>query len=220
MRFGSVHLCRSRVAPPWVPSREGFPLADTGPPPARESPMGEARHTFCRICETLCGPEVTVEDNRILEIRPDSQHLATRGFGCVKGLEQHRLYGSPDRLRIPLERGGTGAGRPGSEWHRISWDGALAGIGEKVRILVDVAPAGARAIGPEGSPRGGRATSPRRSPSPPRSHRFGAGESWPRASESPSRSRPRRSRAPAPRQTAGVRWPHRWPRGSRSRPPS
>jgi anaerobic selenocysteine-containing dehydrogenase len=24
-------------------------------------------HTFCRICESLCGLEVTVQDNKILE---------------------------------------------------------------------------------------------------------------------------------------------------------
>jgi anaerobic selenocysteine-containing dehydrogenase len=97
--------------------------------------MSEPRHTFCRICETLCGLEVTVEGNRISKIRPDDQHIATRGFGCVKGLKQDRLYGSPDRLRFPLRRTAVGAGEPGSQWHRISWDRALAEIGEKLRRL-------------------------------------------------------------------------------------
>jgi formate dehydrogenase len=88
----------------------------------------QTRHTFCRICESLCGLEVTLEGGEIVRIRPDEQHVATRGFACVKGLKQHRLYGSPDRLRTPLAR-------VGGEWHRISWDRALAEIGEKVSGL-------------------------------------------------------------------------------------
>ena len=65
----------------------------------------EIRHTFCRICEALCGLEVTVEQGRVAEIRPDTEHVATRGFGCVKGLKQHKLLDSPDRLRYPIVDG-------------------------------------------------------------------------------------------------------------------
>ena len=36
---------------------------------------GEVHHTICRICESLCGLEVTVADGRITRIR---RHL---GFG-------------------------------------------------------------------------------------------------------------------------------------------
>ena len=85
-------------------------------------------HTFCRICEALCGLEVTTENGRVTDIRPDAEHVATRGFACVKGLKQHRMYASPDRLRYPLRR-------RGDRFERVSWDEALAGIGEKVRSL-------------------------------------------------------------------------------------
>ena len=37
-------------------------------------------HTFCRICEALCGLEVTTEDGRITAIRPDTAHVSTDGF--------------------------------------------------------------------------------------------------------------------------------------------
>ena len=66
--------------------------------------MSETRHTFCRICESLCGLEVTREDGRVSRVRPDDGHVATDGFGCVKGLKQHRLYASPDRLLRPRRR--------------------------------------------------------------------------------------------------------------------
>jgi formate dehydrogenase len=88
----------------------------------------ETVHTFCRICESLCGLEVDVEDGRVLEIRPDAQHVATDGFACVKGLKQHELFDSPDRVQAPLKR-------IGASFHRISWQQALSEIGAKVRQL-------------------------------------------------------------------------------------
>lgn len=85
-------------------------------------------HTFCRICEALCGLEVDVEDNRVVDIRPDAAHVATDGFGCMKGLKQHKLFASPDRVTRPLKR-------VGRDWQPISWAQALAEIGAKVRQL-------------------------------------------------------------------------------------
>jgi formate dehydrogenase len=64
----------------------------------------------------------------VVRIRADEQHVATRGFSCPKGLRQHELYGSPDRLRHPQKR-------VGDRWERIGWDQALAEIGAKVRQL-------------------------------------------------------------------------------------
>ena len=90
--------------------------------------MPETHHTFCRICEALCGLEVTVENNKVLQIRPDEHHVATQGVGCMKGLKQHRFYDSPDRVRHPMKR-------VGQDWQRVSWEQALTEIGDKVRRL-------------------------------------------------------------------------------------
>ena len=94
-----------------------------------QSQEQEKKYTFCRICESLCGLEVTVEGNKVVKIRPDQKHVATRGFGCPKGLKQHHLFSSPDRLKYPLHR-------VGKEWQRVSWDAAYKGIGEKVRQIL------------------------------------------------------------------------------------
>lgn len=91
--------------------------------------MAETVTTFCRICESLCGLEVTVEDGEITRIRPDDAHVATAGFACIKGVKQHRLYASPDRLRFPMRR-------TGETWDRVSWETAEGEIGEKVRAIV------------------------------------------------------------------------------------
>ena len=89
----------------------------------------ETKTTFCRICEALCGLEVDVADGRVVDIRPDPAHVATGGFGCPKGLKQHRILGSPDRLRTPMKR-------EGSSWREATWEEALADIGSRVKHLV------------------------------------------------------------------------------------
>lgn len=96
--------------------------------PHRAPDALRTQHTFCRICESLCGLEVDVRGNRVEAIRPDPEHVATRGFGCPKGLKQHHLFDSPDRLKWPMKRNGT-------RWERVSWEQALSEIGEKVRRI-------------------------------------------------------------------------------------
>ena len=86
-------------------------------------------YTFCRICESLCGLKVTTENGKVTDIAPDDQHVATGGFSCVKGLRQHEMYQSPDRLKHPLKR------MPDGSYEKISWDKALSEIGAKVRQL-------------------------------------------------------------------------------------
>lgn len=90
--------------------------------------MRETKHTFCRICEASCGLEVDVEAGRVVDIRPDRAHVATRGYACIKGLHQHEMYDSPDRLEYPMKR-------IGSRWEKTSWEQALAEIGGKVAEL-------------------------------------------------------------------------------------
>jgi len=78
-------------------------------------------HTFCRICESLCGLEVTTNGDKVIDIKPDKEHVATMGFACPKGLKQHKLFDSPDRLRYPMKKEEGG-------WVRISWEQALKAI--------------------------------------------------------------------------------------------
>ena len=92
--------------------------------------MAETVQTFCRICEALCGLEVKVEGDRVVDIKPDDAHVATGGYGCLKGLKQHKMYDTPDRLLHPLQR-------IDGELRRVGWDDALSSIGSKVRQLID-----------------------------------------------------------------------------------
>jgi len=84
--------------------------------------------TFCRICESLCGLEVEVTNNQVTGVKPDPKHIATQGFACPKGLKQHLLYGTPDRLTTPQKKTENG-------WQSVSWDSALGDIGGKLAQL-------------------------------------------------------------------------------------
>ncbi len=95
---------------------------------SRHKPI-ETHTTFCRICEALCGLEVDVRGGQVAAIRPDGAHVVTGGFACLKGLNQHHMYASPDRLQYPLER-------RGDRFVRVSWEEALDGIGKKLRSIV------------------------------------------------------------------------------------
>ncbi|MEW5810555.1 MAG: hypothetical protein AB1925_13970 [Actinomycetota bacterium] len=46
----------------------------------------EQRVTYCRICEALCGVVATVEDGRLIELRPDDDNPLSRGRVCPKGI--------------------------------------------------------------------------------------------------------------------------------------
>jgi anaerobic selenocysteine-containing dehydrogenase len=84
--------------------------------------------TFCRICEAGCGLLADVENGRVAKLRPDPDHVVSRGYACVKGIRYTEVHASPDRLTTPLKR-------VGSELQPISWEQALAEIGAKVRAL-------------------------------------------------------------------------------------
>lgn len=90
--------------------------------------MTTTKRTFCSLCESFCGLEVDVENNKIVDIRPDNEHIVSRGYVCVKGTRFDSVQHSPDRITQPQKR-------VGSEWQLISWEQALSEIADKIRQL-------------------------------------------------------------------------------------
>jgi anaerobic selenocysteine-containing dehydrogenase len=98
----------------------------------------EHKSTFCRICEPLCGMVATVEDGRLIALRPDKDHPLSAGFACQKGIAFTEVVNDPDRVTTPLRR--TAAG-----FEPVSWDEAMADIAQR---LADIHRRhGSRAIG-------------------------------------------------------------------------
>lgn len=88
--------------------------------------MREDKPTYCRICEPLCGMIATVEDDKLIALRPDKEHPLSKGFACPKGIAFTEIVNDPDRVRHPLRR------RPDGGFDQISWDTALGEIGERL----------------------------------------------------------------------------------------
>ena len=80
----------------------------------------------CNLCEASCGLQITVENNRILDIRGDVKDPMSQGYVCPKGIALADLHEDPDRLRQPLRK------RSDGEWEPIEWDEAFDLVAERL----------------------------------------------------------------------------------------
>lgn len=90
----------------------------------------EQRPTFCRICEPLCGMIATVEDGRLIALRPDKEHPLSRGFACQKGIAFTEVNNDPDRITVPLRR------RADGEFEEVGWAEALDDIAARLTTIL------------------------------------------------------------------------------------
>ena len=65
---------------------------------------GTKSHYICPNCEAICGLELTVEDNKVIDIRGNKDDLMSLGHVCPKGVALMELNDDPDRLRTPMVR--------------------------------------------------------------------------------------------------------------------
>ena len=91
--------------------------------------MIEHKPTFCRICEPLCGMIATVEDGRLVALRPDKEHPLSSGFACQKGIAFTEVHNDPDRVTTPLRRGPNG-------FEPVSWDEAMTDIAGRLSAIL------------------------------------------------------------------------------------
>ena len=90
--------------------------------------MSEETHLrTCHLCESMCGLEVTTEDDRVLRIRPDREDVWSQGYICPKGTMLGELHHDPDRLRAPVVKGEDG------EFREVSWEEAFRVAAEKIQ---------------------------------------------------------------------------------------
>ena len=88
----------------------------------------QRKKTFCRICEAQCGLIVKTQDNRVIDIEPNKDHVASKGYACIKGLKMGDFVHSPDRLEQPLKK-------VDGQFIPIPWQQALTEIGDKLKAI-------------------------------------------------------------------------------------
>lgn len=98
----------------------------------------EQHYRACNLCEAACGLQITVEANRIVQIRGDEADPISRGYLCPKAVALQDLHVDPDRLRVPVHRAARlpGTGSPGTapqaDWHQIDWESAIDEVAERL----------------------------------------------------------------------------------------
>ncbi|WP_250282317.1 molybdopterin-dependent oxidoreductase [Frankia sp. CiP1_Cm_nod2] len=88
------------------------------------------KRIWCGVCEASCGLIATVQDGKILTLRPDKDHPQSRGFACTKGINFPDVLNDPDRLRDPVKRNADGT------FTTVSWNEALDDIGVRLRSVI------------------------------------------------------------------------------------
>jgi anaerobic selenocysteine-containing dehydrogenase len=89
------------------------------------TPERRTVRTMCPMnCHpTFCGQQVTLEGDRVVEIRGDKDNPDSQGFLCVRGQASREIIGNPRRLLHPLVRDART-----EAFRRANWDEALARI--------------------------------------------------------------------------------------------
>jgi formate dehydrogenase len=91
----------------------------------------EEKVSFCRICEPLCGMVATVDDGKVVKLRPDPDNPLSRGYACPKGIAMAEVQNDPDRVLHPLRRA------PSGEFEPVGWEEALDDIGRRLKRVLD-----------------------------------------------------------------------------------
>ena len=84
---------------------------------------------ICPNCEAICGLKLTIEENKVVGIKGNSEDLMTLGHVCPKGVALMELADDPDLLRTPMVR-------TNGKLVPASWDEAFAVINEKLSDII------------------------------------------------------------------------------------
>jgi len=86
--------------------------------------------SFCRVCTSVCGILVDVEDDRVVRVRGDQEHPLSHGYTCAKGRALPQMHHHAARLERPMQR-------VDGELRPTTWDACLDDLGDCVRAIVE-----------------------------------------------------------------------------------
>ena len=103
--------------------------------------MSEWKKTWCNLCAVTCGLELEVENNKIINVRPDASSPRSNGYCCRKGRTAKYFVEHGDRVLYPRKK-------VGDHYERISWEQAYREIAEKANTILKLhGPRSAAVIG-------------------------------------------------------------------------
>ncbi|WP_206068528.1 molybdopterin-dependent oxidoreductase [Nonomuraea composti] len=76
------------------------------------------RAAACNLCEAMCGLNITLRGDEIVDIRGADDDPFSKGHICPKAVALQDIHDDPDRLRLPVRRTSSG-------WQQIDWDEAF-----------------------------------------------------------------------------------------------
>ena len=82
----------------------------------------------CTLCEAMCGLRLTLEDERVVDLRGDPLDPGSQGHICPKAWALVDLQDDPDRIARPLRR-------KGRDFEQVPWDEALDEAAERLDAL-------------------------------------------------------------------------------------
>jgi cysteine desulfurase NifS len=96
---------------------------------AATDPRLSEKDGLCGICPAGCWVTVTLQDGKMMAVRPQDHPL---GMICTNGVHSAEIVHDPDRLQHPMRRVGP---KGTHEFERISWDEAFEIIVERLQAL-------------------------------------------------------------------------------------
>ena len=110
-----------------LPLRAGRVRAQTTP---EDAPDRVHRKTICQFCSVGCSLWAEVENGVWVGQEPAFESPINQGTHCAKGAAMREISIGERRLKYPMKK-------VGGEWERISWDQAIAEIGQKLLAIRD-----------------------------------------------------------------------------------
>ncbi len=95
--------------------------------------------TTCGYCSVGCGIEVGVRDGKAVASRAHAAHPVNRGKLCPKGLSEHYILDTENRLKYPLLK-------KNGKLERVTWNEALTTLVDRFRGVQNAYGAGALGV--------------------------------------------------------------------------
>ena len=117
---------------PGVPSVGPSAAGSRSIPRPHQRPGVETRKALCASCDIACSVVTEIQKGRVTRVRSSDNPLFKDNI-CIKGIVAPKNFANPDRVLYPQKRVGE---RGSGKWQRVSWEEAMADIGQRLKKII------------------------------------------------------------------------------------